>query len=39
MDEILLLQNGHIVEHGTHNELLSKQGLYGRMWELYNQVI
>jgi len=39
MDEILVLQNGRIIEQGTHRELLSRQGLYRRMWELYNQVV
>ena len=39
MDEILVLQDGHLVEHGSHAELLSKRGLYYRMWELYNQII
>ena len=33
-DEILVLDQGRIVERGTHNELVSKEGLYAQMWEL-----
>jgi ATP-binding cassette subfamily B protein len=32
-DIILVLKDGDIVEHGTHEELLSKNGFYS---ELYN---
>jgi ABC-type multidrug transport system fused ATPase/permease subunit len=39
MDEILVLQNGRLIERGSHDELISKQGLYSRMWELYNQIL
>ncbi len=39
MDEILVLQNGSIVERGTHDHLLSKHGQYYRMWELYHHWI
>ncbi len=39
MDEILVLQEGRLIEHGSHEELLSTRGLYCRMWELYNQII
>jgi ATP-binding cassette, subfamily C, bacterial CydCD len=39
MDEILVLENGRIIERGTHAALLSLGGIYKRMWELYNQVI
>ncbi len=31
-DEILVLDQGVIVERGTHNELLGKSGLYAGMW-------
>jgi len=32
-DEILVLEHGIVVERGTHNELLDKNGLYHSMWE------
>ncbi len=31
-DEILVLQAGTIVENGTHNDLLARQGVYADMW-------
>ena len=30
-DEILVMQNGAIVERGTHNQLIDQQGLYARL--------
>jgi ATP-binding cassette subfamily C protein CydC len=39
MDEILVLKNGRIVEHGTHNQLLSIHGFYNRMWDLYHLIL
>jgi ATP-binding cassette subfamily C protein CydC len=39
MDEILVLKDGHLIERGSHDELLSKQGLYLQMWMLYNQML
>lgn len=37
MNEILVLDAGHIVEQGTHAELLAQGGLYRRMWMLQQQ--
>ena len=31
-DRILVLDQGSIVEDGTHEELLAMNGIYGRMW-------
>ena len=31
-DEILVLEQGHITERGTHDELLSRNGKYAEMW-------
>lgn len=33
-DLILVLDKGEIVERGTHEELLKKQGMYYRLWEM-----
>ena len=32
-DNIYVMENGEIVESGTHNDLLSQDGLYGNLWE------
>ncbi|WHT23132.1 ABC transporter ATP-binding protein [Crossiella sp. CA-258035] len=32
-DQILVLDNGHLVERGTHPELLARSGLYARLWQ------
>ncbi|MBB1268610.1 ABC transporter ATP-binding protein/permease [Shewanella sp. SR44-3] len=37
-DMILVLSQGKIVEQGTHEGLLNKQGLYARLWHLQNEV-
>ena len=37
--EILVMDNGQIVERGTHGELLAQKGLYHRLWELQNQIL
>ena len=33
-DKIIVMENGEIVEQGTHEELLKKQGRYYRLWEM-----
>ncbi len=34
-DCIYVMDHGNIVEHGTHAQLLEKQGLYREMWDQY----
>lgn len=35
-DRIFVMQNGTLVETGTHRTLLSKKGLYAKMWKNQN---
>lgn len=32
MDRIIVFEDGYVAEEGTHNELLSKKGLYSKLW-------
>ncbi len=32
LDRLIVLDNGQIIEQGTHNELLTKNGVYAHLW-------
>ena len=32
VDQIYIIDNGQIVEHGSHEELLKQQGFYHKLW-------
>ena len=34
MDKIVVIDGGQIKESGTHQELLSQNGLYKKLWDL-----
>jgi len=36
-DQILVMDDGHIVERGTHRELLAQNKVYSQMWNLQKQ--
>jgi len=36
-DRIIVLEQGRMVEQGTHADLIMKQGRYTKLWELNNQ--
>jgi len=37
-DQIVVLDNGQIVQSGTHQALLQQEGRYARMWEAQQSV-
>jgi len=39
VDEILVMDDGQIVERDTHGELLKRAGLYRHLWDLQNQIL
>ena len=38
-DQIIVLAEGRVAEQGTHEELVSRNGLYAKMWKDYNQAV
>jgi ATP-binding cassette subfamily C protein CydCD len=39
VDEILVLHHGRVVERGRHDDLLRREGMYRRLWELQNHIL
>ena len=39
LDEILVMDQGRIVERGTHATLLVQEGLYRKLWDLQNHAL
>jgi len=33
LDRLIVLDEGSVIESGTHQELLENQGLYARLWQ------
>ncbi len=38
-DKIIVLEQGHVAEQGTHDELVQAGGLYARMWADYEKSV
>jgi ATP-binding cassette subfamily B multidrug efflux pump len=34
MDRIIVIEAGKVVDSGTHQELLSKKGIYKKLWNI-----
>ena len=37
-DKIIVLEQGKIVQHGTHNDLIREPGLYSRVWKIQSSL-
>jgi ATP-binding cassette subfamily B protein len=37
-DQILVMDGGQIIERGSHEELLLRNGIYAQMWDLQKRV-
>lgn len=38
-NNIIVMDNGHVAENGTHDQLLKKKGKYAAMWQTYNKTV
>jgi ATP-binding cassette subfamily C protein len=36
-DEVLVMEDGRIVENGTHDDLVEAEGRYARLWEVWSR--
>ena len=36
-DDIVVLDKGRVVEQGTHQELLEREGMYAHLWKLQQE--
>ncbi len=39
MDEVLVMDQGRILQRGVHTDLVKSEGLYRQMWKIQNQAI
>ena len=39
VDEILVMDQGEIVQRGTQSELLTQRGVYRRLWDVQNRIL
>ena len=37
-DQILVLDEGRIVDKGTHEELITREGFYSNVWQLQQMI-
>jgi ATP-binding cassette subfamily B protein len=38
-DEIFVLKDGKIAEHGKHQDLVNQHGIYSKMWSEYQKSV
>ena len=38
-DNIIVLDNGALIEQGSHEELLALRGLYAKLWDMQQKAV